>query len=375
MLEIVGQKKLKEQLLSNINNSRVPHAQVFNGKYGYGGLPLAINYAQKIIENSLPEKRKVNPLNHPDIHYYFPIVKNASSNQKSSKDYLNDWRNFIVNSAYGNIGEWHNQIGAGNKQGVIGADEAKDIVKCISLKSFSGGYKVIIIWGCERMNNSCANKLLKWIEEPTKNTTIILIAEKKESLLDTILSRCQIINVKPIDSKEIFNVLNKKNSADNSKKYASLAEGDFRKALHLIEKKGQEKVFEEFFVAWMRFCYRLKTEKKTVSNVLEWSDKISKLGREAKKEFLEYCMMVFRKSMLMNYGVSSLAKTEIKDNSFSLVKFAGFVNNINIEEIANEIEKAIFHIERNGNSKIIFTDLSFIMSDLLHKKTNNRKNQ
>ena len=225
------------------------------------------------------------------------------------------------------------------------------------------------------MNNSCANKLLKWIEEPTKNTTIILIAEKKESLLDTILSRCQIINVKPIDSKEIFNVLNKKNSADNSKKYASLAEGDFRKALHLIEKKGQEKVFEEFFVAWMRFCYRLKTEKKTVSNVLEWSDKISKLGREAKKEFLEYCMMVFRKSMLMNYGVSGLAKTEIKDNSFSLVKFAGFVNNINIEEIANEIEKAIYHIERNGNSKIIFTDLSFIMSDLLHKKTNNRKNQ
>ena len=194
-------------------------------------------------------------------------------------------------------------------------------------------------------------------------------------MLDTILSRCQIINVKPIDSKEIFNVLNKKNSADNSKKYASLAEGDFRKALHLIEKKGQEKVFEEFFVAWMRFCYRLKTEKKTVSNVLEWSDKISKLGREAKKEFLEYCMMVFRKSMLMNYGVSGLAKTEIKDNSFSLVKFAGFVNNINIEEIANEIEKAIYHIERNGNSKIIFTDLSFIMSDLLHKKTNNRKNQ
>ena len=373
MLEIVGQKNLKEQLLSNINNSRVPHAQVFNGKYGYGGLPLAINYAQKIIENSLSEKQKVNPLNHPDIHYYFPIIKNTSSSQKSSKDYLNDWRSFIVNSAYGNISEWHNQIGAGNKLGVIGVDEAKDIVKCISLKSFSGGYKVIIIWGCERMNNSCANKLLKWVEEPTKNTTIILITAKKESLLDTILSRCQIINVKPIDSTEIFSVLNKKNSADDSKKYTSLAEGDFGKALQLIEKKGQDKVFEELFIAWMRFCYRLKTEKKTVSKVFEWSDKVSKLGREAEKEFLEYCMEVFRKSMLMNYGASSLAKTEIKDNSFSLVKFARFVNNINIEEIANEIEKAVYHIGRNGNSKIIFTDLSFIISDLLHKKTNNRK--
>lgn len=75
-----------------------------------------------------------------------------------------------------------------------------------------------------------------------------------------------------------------------------------------------------------------------------------------------------RQAMLVNFNVKDLAFMQIHVDGFSLEKFAPFVHENNIVTIVKELEDAIYHVERNGNSKIIFTDLSIKLTRLLHKK-------
>ena len=133
-------------------------------------------YAQHLVAFEAPSKEKVKALNHPDIHFYYPIVKKGSgTTTRTSKDYLSEWRAFLEGSKYGNLNDWYAHIDAGNKQGAIAVDEAHDIIKTLSLKAYSGGHKVLIMWHAEKMNSACANKLLKWVEEPNTNTSILLL--------------------------------------------------------------------------------------------------------------------------------------------------------------------------------------------------------
>ena len=148
---MIGHQDLMQQFRDNIASGRMPHAQIFEGKNGYGTLPFAMSYAKAVVENSYKNQLTVNPLNHPDIHYFFPVInKGSSSSPSTSKDYQLEWKNFLEKSHYSYIEEWYNFIDAGTKQGIITADEAQNIIKTLSLKSYSGGYKVLIIWQAEK---------------------------------------------------------------------------------------------------------------------------------------------------------------------------------------------------------------------------------
>ncbi len=102
--------------------------------------------------------------------------------------------------------------------------------------------------------------------------------------------------------------------------------------------------------------------------MISWSQEVARHGRETQKKFLRYCLEFFRQAMLMNYKAEELVYMETKAENFDLVKFAPFVHGNNILEISQELQDAIYHIERNGNSKIILTDLSIKLTRLLHKK-------
>ena len=367
---IVGQNNIKSHLISNVEAGRTPHAQLFSGKSGYGPLPIAIAYAKYIIEFKSNTKASVDPLNHPDIHYFFPVVKKGSSSTpRTSKDYISEWREFVSTSSYGDLSEWHKSIDAGNKQGIFNVEEAKEIIKALSMKAFSGGHKVLILWHAEKMNLSCSNKLLKWIEEPNENTSIILITEESSSLLKTIESRCQEIRVGRIKPSDIESGLIKR-GANNiiAKKASLLAEGDFFNALKIISSLDGNENFEQLFIEWVRTAFGAKSNKKSIARLMQWSDRVSKLGRELEKDFLNYSLEFFRQAVLLNYGGKDLVSLKINDDSFSLEKFSAFIDGTNIEKISEEIESAIFHIERNANGKIVLTDLSIKLTRLLHIK-------
>jgi len=372
--QIIGQEHLKNHLQVSAENGRIPHAQLFVGKEGSGTLSMAIAYAQFLLCSSsdAPEicNLKCKKLEHPDLHFAFPVTTNDSVKKHPVSDlFLEDWRQFINEQPYGNLYNWLQHIGVENKQGLIGVDEAEAVVKKLKLKSYEGGFKVMIIWMAEKMNIAAANKLLKLIEEPPNKTVFILITENEEQIINTIKSRCQAIYFPPLSELDIANSLqlNYQISKNEASKIAQQAAGNYNKAIHLLQNDSNDLIFEEWFVSWIRTAFRAKGNASVVQQLIEWSDSIAKNGRETQKQFLQYCLQFFRQALLLNYKSNQLVFMETK-TGFDISKFAPFVHAGNIIEIEKELNDAIYHIERNGNAKIILLDISMKLTRFLHKK-------
>ena len=341
---------------------------------------MAIAYAQYILcGNTNAENDGVNQacnlkfknFSHPDLHFAFPVTTNDKIKKHPvSSAFLEEWRQLLTQQPYGNLFDWYRLLGVDNKQGQIGVDEAQDIVKSLSLKAYEGGYKIMLIWMAEKLNTQAANKLLKLIEEPPNKTIFLLIAEDEEQIINTIRSRCQIIHFPPLAEEDIKNGLIKQfdiNEADATK-IAHQAEGNYNKACDLVYHDSEDTQFEKWFVFWVRSAFKAKGNKAAIHDLIGWSEEIAKTGRETQKQFLNFCLDFFRQALLLNYGADDLVFFEAKAESFDLAKFAPFVHNNNILDISNELQDAIYHIERNGNSKIILTDLSIKLTRLLHAK-------
>lgn len=377
--DILGLSHIKNHLTSSADAGRIPHAQLFVGPEGCGTLPMALAYMQYVVcnnqngENSGMNQAcnlKFNSLTHPDMHFAFPVANSDKVKSHAvSNHYIEEWRQFINEQAYGNLFDWYRLIGIEKKQGQIGVDEAQEVVKKLLLKSYEGGYKVMLIWMAEKMNTSAANKLLKLIEEPPEKTVFILITEDEEQIIQTIRSRCQILHFPPLAEESITNGLFAKGlSREESLQIAHEANGNYNKALDLMNKDSEDLVFEKWFVQWVRSAFKAKGNKAAIHELLLWSEEVAKTGRETQKKFLHYCITVMRQAMLVNFNVKELAFMQIHVDGFSLEKFAPFVHENNILAIVTALEEAIYHVERNGNSKIIFTDLSIKLTRLLHKK-------
>jgi len=378
--EILGQEHIKSHLTKSVDNGRIAHAQLFVGPEGCGTLPMAIAYAQYLLcANTEGENNggiaacnlKFNNLSHPDLHFAFPIT--TSDKIKShpvSSHYMEEWRQLLKEQPYGNLFDWYRLLGVDNKQGQIGVDEAQDIVKSLALKSYEGGYKVMLIWMAEKMNTACANKLLKLIEEPPNKTIFILVAEDEEQIITTIRSRCQILHFPPLAEDVIKDALVKNYGLELSvaTKIAHQANGNYNKACDLVYQDSEDIQFETWFIFWIRSAFKAKGNKAAIHDLISWSEEIAKTGRETQKQFLNFCLDFFRQALLLNYKANDLVFLETKTEKFKLEKFAPFVHGNNIMEISNELQDAIYHIERNGNSKIILTDLSIKLTRLLHKK-------
>jgi len=372
--QIIGQDHIKKHLQKSAENGRIPHAQLFIGKEGCGTLPMAIAYAQFLLCNFSEDTDachiKCNKLQHPDLHFAFPVTTNDSIKKHAvSNLFLEDWRDFIATQPYGSLFNWLQHIGVENKQGLIGVDESEAVVKKLKLKSYEGGFKVMIIWMAEKMNIAAANKLLKLIEEPPNKTVFLLITENEEQIINTIKSRCQALHFPTLSEQDIANslVVNHKIANNEAAKIAHQAEGNYNKALHLLQNDSSDLIFEEWFIAWIRTAFRAKGNAAVVQELISWSDTIAKTGRETQKRFLDYCLQFFRQALLVNYKSDHLVFMETK-SGFNLSKFAPFVHSGNILDIEKELNDAMYHIERNGNAKIILLDLSMKLTRFLHKK-------
>jgi DNA polymerase-3 subunit delta' len=380
-LEVLGQAHIKSHLTTSVDKGRIAHAQLFVGPEGSGTLPMALAYAQYLLcgnvngENTGDNNScnlKFKNFSHPDLHFAFPVTTSDKVKSKPvSSFYLEEWRQLLDQQPYGNLFDWYKLLGVDNKQGQIGVDEAHEIVKSLTLKSYEGGYKVMIIWMAEKLNTPAANKLLKLIEEPPEKTVFILIAEDEEQIINTILSRCQILHFPPLPEDTITEALVAKYQVEASvaSKIAHQSNGNFNKACDLVYQDSEDIQFEKWFIFWVRSAFKAKGNKSAIHDLISWAEEIAKTGRETQKKFLAFCLNYFRQAMLLNYKAEQLVYLEPTEANFKLEKFAPFVHDSNILEISQNLQDAIYHIERNGNSKIILTDLSIKLTRLLHKKS------
>lgn len=370
--DIVGHDLVKQELQRSLVSKKTAHCQLISGPEGSGALPLAIAYARQVLCNGLAEKSescnlKVSELKHPDLHFVYPVANNQEVKSKAiSSDFISNWREFLSLSPYGNLFDWYSAIGIENKQGKIGKDEAEDLVKKISLKSYEGGWKAVVIWMAEKMNPSATNKLLKLIEEPPDKTLFLFVSENDSLLMDTLISRCQRINLSKIPTALINkSLIDKGFSKELSNKASIACNGSYNNALSFIKGRESEVVFEQWFQSWVRSAFKVKKNKESILELVEWSNNLSKKGRETQKKFILFSLEVFRQALLTNYGLKKMTYyTPSGDFNFSA--FSAFINGANIEGLSSELEKACFQIQSNGNPKMIFMDLSLKLTRLIH---------
>lgn len=368
--DVIGQQAIKERLIQEVSEGRIPHAQLFCGAEGVGAFPLALAYARYISCSNpgptdacgiCPSCVKLNKLVHPDIHFVFPVVKNAKRKRELCDDYIVEWRQLVLSNPYFNLNHWLNEIEAENSQAIIYAKESDEITKKLSLKSSEGGFKITIVWLPEKMHPVCANKLLKLLEEPPQKTIFLLVSEVPEIILPTILSRTQRINIRKIDEACIAETLRSRYGTleADSLAIAHLANGNFIKALEAIHLNEENQLFFDLFVSLMRLSYQRK-----IREMKLWSEQVAGMGREKQKNFLGYCQRMIRENFIYNLHQQELTYMTISEQNFA-TRFAPFINERNIMGLMDELSEAQQHIEQNVNAKMVFFDFSLKMIVLL----------
>ena len=378
--EIIGQEEVKRQLRQGIREGRIAHAQLLTGEQGVGKISLALAYAQYVnCPNRTDEDAcgvcptclQYQKLQHPDLHFAFPIVKGDAGDV--CDDFVDKWREMLLESSYFKGDDWSAKMGAETKQAMIYEKESSEILKKLSLKSFGNGYKVMIIWQAEKMNVSCANKLLKLLEEPPHKTLFLLISEHPDQLLSTILSRTQEVRVPRLSEEQIIDALVSRDGIEDRQLAADLAHianGSYLAAKKLAYATEEQAGFFDDFVALMRNAW-LVGQKKDYGALLElrkWSLAMAdaKEGREKQKAFLQYAQKQIRENYIYNFHCAQMNYQTEAERQFS-TKFAPFIHEGNVEKMMEELGKAEMQIGQNGNAKIIFFDLCLQMIVMVKK--------
>ena len=369
--DIIGQENTMAILRQAVAEERVPHAQLICGPEGTGKLAMAIAYARYLCcahrngEDACgecPSCKKFDKLVHPDLHFAFPIYKKDSNNKNPhSDDFIDKWRQAVVENPYMNLNQWMDYIGTENQQGLIYASQSEEIIRKLTLKSSEGGYKVMIIWMAEKMNAECSNKLLKMIEEPPAQTVFLLVAENPDLLLPTIQSRVQRLAIRPIEEETITRALCERYGLveTDARQIAHASAGNWLQAVETIHIGNRSKEHIELFMTLMRKSYM-----RDLKGMRQWADSVAAMGREPQKNFLVYCQRMIRESFICNFHRPEINYMNIDEANFTS-RFAPFVNEKNIFGIMDELSEAQRHIEQNVNAKMVFFDLALKMIMLL----------
>ena len=368
--DVIGQGEIKQRLLQSVEEDRIPHALLLVGPPGNGKLTMALAFAQFINCTAKQNDdscgvcsscRKYSKLIHPDLLFTFPVIKTASIDKPTSVDYMSKWRLYFAENPYPRYEKWMQLIADENKQGAIYVDEARDLIHKLNQKSYEAEYKVSIIWLPEAMNPSCANKILKILEEPPVKTIFILVSEAEEKLLTTIRSRCQVIRVPKISDKDLQSHLAGMALSEerNPATIARLSRGNYLMALEIIQNDEERAFNHRQFALMMRNGYGRK-----LAEILTWSDEMGIIGRVRQMSFLNYCGQFLRENFLLNLKEQELVYMDEKENEFSQ-KFSPFINEKNVIYLFREFDKSYRDISMNGNSKLVFIDLGLKVSKLI----------
>lgn len=367
---VVGQQNAAELIISSAKSGRMPHAIMVCGPSGSGKLPFALALARYVCCSNPSEHdscgqclscRMADKLEHPDIHFVFPVIRKKDGSSVVSDDWLPEWRQRLKVSPYFSLADWSTDMGDPNKQPIIYTAESNEIQRKLSLKPAMDGYKVAIIWLPEKMNEECANKLLKLVEEPPAKTLFILVSEEPEYVLPTLAGRTQRINLSPIEQRMLANYLKSRFGLTDSdaEEIARRSEGSILKAIQNISLSEEERACFDSFTTLMRQAWR-----RDIRALKDWSENMASRGRERQKIFLRYAARMNRENFMANFRIPDLNYMTGDEATFA-VKFSPFINERNVIGIEELIEEAIVHIEQNVNAKMVFFDLAVRMIVLI----------
>lgn len=380
--DVIGQQEIKERFIRSVRDKRIPHAQLLHGEPGVGKLALAVAYAQYISCKNrsetdacgvCPSCVKYSRLQHPDLHFVFPVIKPPKANAVICDDFLQDFRDIFIENPYFGINDWYEKISDGAKQGMIYSNESSEIIRKLNLKTYESDYKVMIIWLPELMHEFCANKLLKILEEPPAFTVFLLVSDNPDRIITTILSRTQHVKVPRLPEADIVQALvelNPDKPQEEISNAARIAEGSLLKAKVMLDDSGAQIQHFDRFVEIMRLAWMVGNRKDHASlkTLKKWSDDMASadMGRERQKQFLAYAQNMVRENYIFNLKHPELNYMTDYETKFS-ANFSPFINEQNVEDLVAEFSLAERHIEQNVNAKMVFFDLVLKIIMLLKK--------
>src|ERR1700761_4358014 len=279
--QVIGQAATKQRLINSVLDNRVSHAQLFLGPEGWGSLALAVAYAQFLsCEDKQPADscgvcsscRKYQKLMHPDLHFSYPFF--AKHKDDNALTFIEEWREAFLSNPYLNLDVWRDYLDAENKQANINIAECHQIIKKLSFKPFESAYKILILWLPEYLDKE-GNALLKIIEEPQPNTLFLLVAQNQDQILNTILSRTQLVKIPALTYNDICEnlVAQHHQTEHTAAEIAYLSNGNLTEALSMLGKDN--KGYHKIFVQWLRLCFANKG-----IELVSFTDQLAKMGRE-----------------------------------------------------------------------------------------------
>lgn len=367
--DIIGQDEIKARLIQSVRERRISHAQFFLGREGTGTLPTALAFAQYIMcENKSSEDScgicssciKHSKCIHPDLHFTFPF-KYEKELGRLCQDYLPQWRTMLLKNPYFGLSDWFDHIKSENKQINITADECYEIVRKLNLKSYEAEFKIFLIWMPEYLGKE-GNSLLKSLEEPPPNTLFLLVGESDEKVLNTILSRTQVLRFHTLTDEELVGALISRNAVSESeaKRIARISDGSYSVALAEINHSSE--LLEELMLEWFRIV--LKPDIRALN---KWIDQFVDLGRERQKLYIKQTLQFIRETLIAkNLGETHV---RVREQDINLLRWlsANFKAD-DAEELSFILDDLHYYIERNANPRIQMMYVSLTLHRLL---TNN----
>ena len=361
--QIIGLSETKQHLIRSVQENHIAHALLFHGKEGSANLAMAVAFATYInCENKQADDScgkcasclKMSKLAHPDVSYIFPTAGGA---KVISENFLSQWREFVAETPYSNVSEWLEKISI--KQGNIPVEEARQLIQKLALKSYEGGYKIVLIWQAEMLHTATANALLKVLEEPPEQTLFLLVCNQIDKLLTTIVSRTQRVGIRNFTDDEVIAYLTEKQaiSIDKAKQIAFFAEGSLHDALQTLGNAEADK--HQWFANWMRMCYAFNIQK-----LVPLADEFDGMTKEAQKEMFVYSIQMLREIFLFVYSGENLVKLQQEELVF-VQKFSKAININQLENMVQVLSEAHYHIERNVRAKMVFLDISLQMGRMM----------
>jgi DNA polymerase III subunit delta' len=365
--EIIGQARIKAQIGQLVMSGKVPHALLIAAPKGSGGLPIGLALARMLMCeqptqtlgacNQCAACNKSAKHIHPDIHFSFPTI----GTKVTSDTFLKNWRDFLLKTPYHDAFSWLQKIGAENKQGNINVEETSSITRKLSFQVLEGKYKILLMWMPEYLGKE-GNRLLKLIEEPPEKTIFILVAEQTEQILQTILSRCQLVKLDPLSQSEVAEALiqNKGVPKLQAEQIAFLADGDYAEAEQSMDTELRNEGHQ--FTTWLRACWQGDP-----ITMMKQVEAFAALGRENQKQFLRYGLQFFRELLVALIAGNKPLKLPA-DVAEVAKKFASVVNFGQCEKICHQLNDDLFFIERNANARILFTATSIEVHEIMRTK-------
>lgn len=374
--DIPGHQTIRQRLSQSIRGNRISHAQLFLSPEGGAGLAMALAYAQMVNCEDPQEDdscgrcnscQKFSKLIHPDLHFFMPVAKtkevDGGSDKISSKFFLPQWREFVQGNVFPNLSHWYHHIEIDNKQGIINVNDCNEIIRIVGIKPYEAGYKIVIIWNPEKIYHAAIPKLLKSLEEPPSRTLFLLVASDTTQILATILSRTQMIRIPKYSEKEIQEYLQKNLNCpeDKASQIAFLTDGNLGEAIVQARMDTDENANFVKLSEWLRACYA-----QDIPKWFDFTEEMSKLGRERQKHFLTFGLRLFRECVLINSQASLLMRIPESEKEWITRLATKVIDSQKAMLLQESFNKAIYHLERNANPKILFTDLSGSVYRIMH---------